>query len=613
MQNQEELFDKLLTELSRQFGEVDLSNAQQTESAKKIYQRLLKEDVMVKNKETGSVYFVKKLNPSTQTPLKKSTAVPKEKSKEPQVSDVKNKDANVSSEKIKAKGNELKKIPYASKEDAAIGAKFLAGLSSGDLSSLKKNASTISKYFRINPTSNEGKLYFVLKEPGNFAGGRETRDKIILPKPVINAMKQAGIKSTSGQTTSTGKKSDVGGDILSVSNYIKNKTPKRLEIKESDTQVTLGDHSIPILNEPLFDELVASFVKKGIEPKQARAEAGIASRAIKTHNELVKYTTNLLKDPKFNKFVDPVPGVTPSSPEGRTKIKNKVLEDLSSTILQKVKTKSAASFSNRIKALVNSKNFEKDILQISFDMEKDSTMQRANQRFVETISYLRKLHAGYIAYMPASSNFPLADVISIKELNLKENPTTDEIISALNLITVSIDFGSVKKDSGAAASVSSKLNATIYKSPKTRKNLETIKDTYDIIWKGKNPDEASKQLNAMAKKYNIDIKKYTTPDKLERVNVAWKRFKNQYKDPELYRKQLTQYIIAGQMIEEIYNGDIQSQMFSNEKYKMMSDHIEIQTTDGIKSVSEIRLKFNGFHSNGTPNAKFPTMFYKKKE
>jgi hypothetical protein len=612
--NIEKLFDRLLTELAMQYGEVDLSDIAQAESAKKIYRRLIKEDVVVKNKKTGSVYTVKKLNPSTQTIVKKGD-VPKEKSKEEtkETLTISDKDSTTSADKIKAKRDELKKIPYASKEDAAIGTKFLDGLSSGDLSILKKNSNTISKYFRINPTSTEGKLYFTLKEPGNFAGGKETRDKIILPKSVINAMKQAGIKSASGQTTSTGEKSDVGGDVLSASNYTKNKTPKQLEIKESDTHIMLGDHAVPILKELSFDELVSGFVKKGINADQARVEAGIASRAIKKHNELIKYTTNLLKDPKLNKFVDPLPGVTPSSSEGRTKIKNKVLEDLSSAISEKLKTKIAASFANRIKDLVNSKDFEKDILQISFDMEKEPTMQRANQRFVESISYLRKLNDGYIAYMPAASNFPLADVMSIKELNLKENPSTDEIISALNLITISIDFGSVKKDSGAAASVSSKLNATIYKTPKTRKNLENIKDTYDIIWKGKNPDEASKQLNEMAKEYKIDIKKYTTPDKLERVNVAWKRFKNQYKDPELYRKQLTQYIVAGQMIEEIYNNDIQSQMFSNEKYKMMSDHIEIETTDGVKSVSEIRLKFNGFHSNGTPNAKFPTMFYKKKD
>jgi hypothetical protein len=630
MKSIEDIWEDMLLEVMMKFGDVRLDSEEHAEFANTTFKRLLKEAIPRKSGTTWKAQsgkFAGKHDNVTRyfsspeaakrfaTGKSARSEISKDKEKtqpsEKQV-DIKDRDAAINVTKIKSKANELKKIPYTSKSDAAIGIAFLNGLASGDLSVLRKYKDTINKYFRINPGA--PKLYFALKEPNNFKGG--LRDKMILPQSVVNALQKNGMKEAAGITTSTGEKTNVGGDILSVSNFTQNKEPKHLEIKESDVSVAFGDHSIPILNEPSFDELVSGFVKKGIPQEQARAEAGVASRAIKKHNELVKYTTNLLKDPKLNKFVDPLPGTTPSTPEGREKIKNKVLEDLSSTISSKVQSDVASTFAKRIKDLQNSQDFEKDILQISFDMEKEPSLQRANQRFVETISYLRKLHAGYIAYMPAVSNFPLEDELSIKELNLKENPTTDEIISALNLITVSIEFGSVKKDSGAAASVGSKINATIYKTPKTRKNLETIKNSYNIVWNDRNPDEASKVLQAMAKEYNIDIKKYTTPEKLEQVETAWKRFKNQpqhIKDQEMYRKQLTQYMIAGQMIEEIYNSDIQYQMFSNEKYKMLSDHLGIEVTDGVKSVSKIKFRFNVFGNLGRPIAQFPTQFYKAKD
>ncbi len=510
---------------------------------------------------------------------------------------------------VKAYAKILNTIAYANESDKKIGHEFLGQISKGNFAYVKQHADTINKYFRYNPTDST-KIYVATKTPGDFS--QNHRAKLKVPAQVHAELKNSGLKPAVGVTTSTGADSTVGGTALSAQNFISNKTPVKLNIKTTDTSITVGDHNISHITAPSIKQLVESlineiFTKSGDPNPHAKAQSAL--RAISKHNASIETLKTILADDKFNKFIDPLPGTTPHTDEGRKKIVHSVLNDLSKKFVELMPNEVGKDFSEKIAKLSSSENFEKDIRSLMLELLQNTETAKSAPRLAEVMTYTRRLLSGQIVYLPASDNFPLADMFSMSGTQLPNNPSPEQIATAIDNIYVSVDLRSVKKDSGGAATVGPKIDMSVFKNKDTRKNLLILKNTYNLLWKDNNLDETTKVLKDLSDKYDISTEAILTDNLKKQVDNIFDRFKDRHKDPVLYKKQLTMYMIAGKMMEQIYNKDIDLQLFSNERWKEKKNSIDLEITDGIEKVSKIRFKYNLFNDKGKPNNIFATEFH----
>lgn len=81
----------------------------------------------------------------------------------------------------------------------------------------------------------------------------------------------------------------------------------------------------------------------------------------------------------------------------------------------------------------------------------------------ETLSYMRHLNRGSVAYLPSAGNFPLGDVLTFPDTENQpdfENDSPEDIASKMKAIFISVDNRSIKKGEGGASSTHTKVELT---------------------------------------------------------------------------------------------------------------------------------------------------------
>lgn len=520
--------------------------------------------------------------------------------------------------RIAGKADELKsiisKIAFANKKDETIVNKFVGLLRDGDLSTLKKHPKTINSYIRLS-SKGDDKLYIATKKPNQFVQFKRGKLEGI-GKELQRAFKAYGMKTTASVTVG-GKESLIGSKMLSPSQVFAN--TETVSVEKSENHLSMDGHEKHKLKEPSFGSLVETalveiYKKRGSE--NPHRDAQFAMRAIRKHNTLLKVLSSRLDE--NTKFISPLPGVKPDSQENRNKIADAALDSLSKRIVGifgKRITPGVKDILNDMSNLKASSNFTDDALVLLTKVGKSNDLKRGLADMAEIFTYVRRMKNGQTVYMPAQSNFPLADIFSLSPLELTSESGPEDIVKSIQSVFVSIDYRSIKKGAGGAATIVDKIDMSVFKSNDTRKILKQLSNTNEMIWNNKDVDGAYKIAMSIAKKlnYNTDSALNDESNKVTMGKII-KRLSATIPDANLHKKQLVVYNLIGRMIQDIYNKDVDIQLFSNERYKESVVKMGLSITDGVHSISDLNFVLDGgkFNSkSGKPETKYASRFKKR--
>lgn len=537
----------------------------------------------------------------------------------------------ISSTKMLTK--ELSKTKFESDSDKKIIAGFLGGLKEGDFETLSKYGKIINKYVRI-ADSPMPKLY-VARIANDFSQGKRGKVEPISVE-MREALKKFGLERAAAVTTKTGGVSIVKSKDLAANSVFVNEEGKTniisTPIKKTETSISIGKHTINSLPEVDIKTLVERiqldeiYKGRGLDDAEAKKQAAYAVRAIRKHNEVIKELKNKLPDK--TSFLDPLPGVSPITEDGRKKIADAALDSINKkiTVLYNGKpSKEALSIQKELEGLKKSKNYTEDALRVFTHIANSPELTRGASDLAELITYTRRLREGQIVYLPAEANFPLVDVIAMSDLKLSSKSSPKEIVNAMNLISVSVDLRSIKRGAGAASALPGKIDMSVFKNTHTRKQLRTLADTFGQIWGGKKMGKlgqeeilmdikgAESSILAISKEIGFDVKKVMNDPRFKKdIENVYKSNVPKMENPnkKQYVKQLQLYNLAGKVVEYLYNKDVDIQLFSNERYTD-AKNVRLDVTDGVHSISHLNFIFNSNwrEKNGKPENTYPTRFY----
>ena len=85
-----------------------------------------------------------------------------------------------------------------------------------------------------------------------------------------------------------------------------------------------------------------------------------------------------------------------------------------------------------LKDIKDPKEYDEKIMLITGDIMKDEFLTTGAADVVEMVSYMRELNKGNNAYMPAASNYPLGDIISISPEKINFEKDENHLIIGTN-------------------------------------------------------------------------------------------------------------------------------------------------------------------------------------
>ena len=148
-----------------------------------------------------------------------------------------------------------------------------------------------------------------------------------------------------------------------------------------------------------------------------------------------------------------------------------------------------------------SNKFNKEMGEILVDMNALGDMMTSRAEVAESITYMHRLSQGYNAILPSSETFKVTDVFAIKDPGDTSDPKV--VAESIQQILVSVEAAggeSVKFEKGARSSSAAKVLLTVYKNKDTRRNINSLLDTYDKIYRGDDyppSDEIIEQLDSV--------------------------------------------------------------------------------------------------------------------
>lgn len=262
---------------------------------------------------------------------------------------------------------------------------------------------------------------------------------------------------------------------------------------------------------------------------------------------------------------------------------------------------------------------------IKFVKATRGTAVHRNMKYVaESLQAMRVVAFGGTALIPASSAFPVADVIS-----LRLNPMTDETMVTLYLVDgiTPDDFeftvaGSVKYNEGAASANTGKLRATKFRTTKIKQDLlransDEMKNKI-FTTDGKLSPEARKEIYEFLEVHKKDILKYygldddmstedlyhflsfgrelvcvktPPPPRPEPTKVgrdesgdpaAWPFTQGQSVNGEQWRA----HSVLGKAIEAVHNRNVEQQFYHTAQYTDAG----IVVADGIRTVAKMKIQ-----------------------
>ena len=439
---------------------------------------------------------------------------------------------------------------------------------------------------------------------------------------------------------------------------------KEVSVKQNDDgSVQIGDDpgttlkTLPDPNEDdnadkkLRERIDEAYTKDGALNKEENEKAKMA---IKRHNLLVKQIEKVIAAGGGSlKCTDPIPGVQPDTQENRDKIKSKTgenvanrLEELSGGNLTGAQKKIIDRLNKLKSPPLSQEEYETELMSLATAIQNDIDFSTGYADLAETLSYMRHLNRGSVAYLPSAGNFPLGDVLTFPDTENQpdfENDSPEDIASKMKAIFISVDNRSIKKGEGGASSTHTKVELTEFVDMDKIPAKEVAKDQawlsdkgYDQIFGVRGEKEPTKEevntahdeVKKQAEKYGVDV---TSNEHIEqrrkRVDSSIDKVKRDRKkankpdltseEESLMRKKHEAYYDLGKVQADVYNRQLDQgavQLYTNEVWKEDKDgNATTSETDGMDCKAYIKFEFAaGWLKSGKPNNKVPSRFKNKK-
>ncbi|HIL26520.1 MAG TPA: hypothetical protein EYG21_03880 [Nitrospinaceae bacterium] len=397
-----------------------------------------------------------------------------------------------------------------------------------------------------------------------------------------------------------------------------------------------------------------------------------ARLAMKRHNRLVEEVEKVIASGGGElPCIDPLPGPPPTDPSteaGRQDLMNATgeaialrFETLGGENLSDSQKKIIQKFRALRRPPLTELEYEEKLLDLADDMQNDIDFNSGYADIVETLSYMRHLNRGSVAYLPSAGNFPLGDVLTFPNNESQpdfEKDTPEQIASKMKAVSLSVDNRSIKKGVGGASSTHTKValtdmvdmdvNGKTIEAADVKEDQEYLSDKgYDEIFgvRGNQnavppvkahistPQEvqaAHDKVGVLAQKYDVNI---TSDEYLEKrkeriygkhgsigkvIADRKKAGKPDFsKDElELLKKKHEAYYDLGYVQADVYNRQLKLgavQLYTNEVWKTDENgRTTTSETNGIDCLAFLKFEFaSGWLVSGKPGNKVPSRFNNK--
>lgn len=367
-------------------------------------------------------------------------------------------------------------------------------------------------------------------------------------------------------------------------------------------------------------------------------KAQTAKKYLEKQNKIIELAQESFSEESDMEILQAVPNTPPVNEENRTKLKDATSDLITSKLKEQIGDKKPSPGQKKffegmeeLKDVKPGKEYDDKLMGLTEEMFKDPYLETGSADMVEMVSYMRELNKGNAAYLPAKSNYPLGDIISISPAKIdfdKDSP--EEINKKMELIMTSVEARSIKKGAGGASSSGEKTELTTYKEIKDSKgnsvapeeikgDLSKLSDKeklYSELFDG-DSSSAKKEIENLAGKYGFDLQdeKYSARrEKSVKSAVDNITKKNPDVDSAELQARLETYYDMGNVYETVYNDTVKEQLFTNEQWKYSKTKgLEVNRTDGINSVAKLKFAFSiGWSKNGRPANTVPTRFVNTK-
>ena len=572
---------------------------------------------LVKNKKTGDEYEVKKPDPkkheivepgdksnNTDEPVKKLTGLNKVNDLiNRQIADIKDPGQKAEAKRVGAAMNTIND-PDAPQEEKV---KLFGELVEDGI--LKKNAGGTKFY---TDTAKTGLARKIL-------GDKKS------PTALINVAEEYGLDNIEKESSDRINKKQMTGAKLFGDKIVKTKV--------GTTKEGVSFDGVDYNKQPIPD------IKKLEEIYGSKEEADLAKASLEKYNSIIEKAQDSFSGDNEMETLSAFPDTPPTTPANRKKLKDSTADIVADGFVKQFDGKELSKSQQKVvddlkglKDIKDPKEYDEKIMLITGDIMKDEFLTTGAADVVEMVSYMRELNKGNNAYMPAASNYPLGDIISISPEKINfEKDSPEEIQRKMQLIMTSVEARSIKKGAGGASASGAKTNLSEYKpfknskgetiDPKVIKEDLTQLSDKEKLYSGIYSDdpkiskEAGKTITDLAKKYDIDL---TDPKYEKRRNksvnsaIANIKRKNPDVDEDMLKERLTNYYNLGEVYEATYNETVKSQLFTNEvwDYDKKTGKATVDKTDGICKIAKLNFSFStgSWGASGKPGNPVPTRF-----
>ena len=578
---------------------------------------------LVRNKKTGDEYEVKNPDPKKHEIVEPKGKEDKEADEQPQegasekisklsnrvgdeIEKIKDPDKKENAEQVLDTLNVIND-PNASKEDKieAIQALNDAGL----IARNSVTAKATKMYLNTSATGLPRKL--LVPSSGS-------------PSEITNLMKEIGLENFSPEGGKVGRKEMTAAKIFGEEKVVNVKT----EVLEDGIQI--GGGKIQKTKIPSDDELLKIYGSK--------EEADLAKKFLERRNKIIDSAMGSFKSGEMS-IIEPVPNTPPSSPENRDKLKNATADSIvegfeeqfkkTGNTPSKSQTKILNDFKN-LKDIKDTEEYDKELHRLTEEMFADPFFDSATADVAEMVTYMSELNKGNEVYMPAQSNYPLGDIISISPEKIDfEKDSPEEIQRKMQLIYNGVEARSIKKGAGGASASGVKTDQSSFNEVTNKKGEkispdEIKNDLSDLSDKDKvynelmfgDVDKAAKRIEEIAEKYDFDLNDEDFKKRRDQsVNSAVENILSKPKcegsDRENLKKKLESYFNQGEMYASVYNENVNEQLFVNEQYKYTKTKgLDVNRTDGVNKLARLNFAFSAgsWSCDGRPSNPIPTRF-----
>jgi len=578
---------------------------------------------LVRNKKTGDEYEVKNPDPKKHEIVEPKGKEDKEADEQPQegasekisklsnkvgdeIEKIKDPDKKENAEQVLDTLNVIND-PNASKEDKieAIQALNDAGL----IARNSVTAKATKMYLNTSATGLPRKL--LVPSSGS-------------PSEITNLMKEIGLENFSPEGGKVGRKEMTAAKIFGEEKVVNVKT----EVLEDGVQI--GGGKIQKTKIPSDDELLKVYGSK--------EEADLAKKFLERRNKIIDSAMGSFKSGEMS-IIEPVPNTPPSSPENRDKLKNATADSIvegfeeqfkkTGNTPSKSQTKILNDFKN-LKDIKDPEEYDKELHRLTEEMFADPFFDSATADVAEMVTYMSELNKGNEVYMPAQSNYPLGDIISISPEKIDfEKDSPEEIQRKMQLIYNGVEARSIKKGAGGASASGVKTDQSSFNEVTNKKGEkispdEIKNDLSDLSDKDKvynelmfgDVDKAAKRIEEIAEKYDFDLNDEDFKKRRDQsVNSAVENILSKPKcegsDRENLKKKLESYFNQGEMYASVYNENVNEQLFVNEQYKYTKTKgLDVNRTDGVNKLARLNFAFSAgsWSCDGRPSNPIPTRF-----